>query len=570
MTHCYYVGGVITPAPDGSLAGGFAGQIPGTATSCYFNLDEGGIETFISTGTTAEPGGRITVEMMQAATYVDWDFASVWSIDEGQDYPKLGMFSRPIEISTPDELQAIGADETSLAGEYILVNDIDLAGYPWNAIFLFAGQFDGNGHIVKNLTTNNEQNRAGGLFGKALAGSLVKNVGIVDCNITSGWYSAAVVGDCFGDVENCFAAGGSVTSITGSDVGNIGSFCGMVRPSGSVTNCYSTVDVTFGEPAWANQGGFVGHVAGPITNCYYSGIVTVAGDDGLGGGFYGNGDGILTSCYFNAEVSGIASVDSAGSSTEGGRTTDEMTQAATYVDWDSADVWSIDEGQDYPQLRIFGVQPIAIPVLNGDFELLYKPGTEITGVVVDGGWSSGVGLDCPIDGGTGYEFTDGTTGTRADISGWIGYDMDGWVADGGTYDRDITNGNLQGDISVVDGNQQYGANGGGWGNPAGGLITSAASLGAVVSGDYTLSMIVRGPDGAAIPVVLDLLANGVVLVPTSSVDPEVTGDWQEVSRTYDAASLAGVLGQDLTIVLGVARGSTGGQTKFDDVLLTSM
>ncbi|NQV34594.1 MAG: hypothetical protein HQ515_18010, partial [Phycisphaeraceae bacterium] len=153
---------------------------------------------------------------------------------------------------------------------------------------------------------------------------------------------------------------------------------------------------------------------------------------------------------------------------------------------------------------------------------------------------------------------------------WIGYDMDGWVADGGTYDRDITNGDFQGNISLVDGNQFFGANGGGWGNAAGGLITSAASLGTVVDGDYTLSMIVRGPDGAAIPVVLDLLANGVLLAPTSSVDPEVTGDWQEVSRTYDAASLAGVLGQDLTIVLGVARGSAGGQTHFDDVLLTSL
>ncbi len=480
------------------------------------------------------------------------------------------VFSQPIEISTPDELQAIGADETSLAGEYMLVNDIDLAGYPWKAIFLFAGTFDGNGHVVKNLTTNNDQNRAGGLFGKALEGSMVKNVGVVDCNITSGWYSAALVGDCFGDVENCFAAGGTVTSITGSNVGNIGSFCGLVRPSGSVTNCYSTVDVTFGEPGWANQGGFAGHVGGPVTHCYYSGIVTVAGDDGLGGGFHGNGEGTLTSCYFNAEVSGITSVDSAGSSTEGGRTTDEMTQAATYVDWDFGDVWSIDEGLDYPQLQLFGGQSIAIPVLNGDFELLYKPGTEITGIVADGSWSMGVGLDCPIDGGTGYEFTDGTTGTSADIAGWIGYDMDGWVAEGGTYDRDITNGNFQGNISLVDGNQFFGANGGGWGNPAGGLITSAASLGTVVDGDYTLSMIVRGPDGAAIPVTLDLLADGIALTPTSSVDPEMTGEWQEVSRTYDAASLAGVLGQDLTIVLGVARGSTGGQTHFDDVLLTSL
>jgi len=263
------------------------------------------------------------------------------------------VFSQPIEISTPDQLQAIGADETSLAGEYILVNDIDLAGYPWKAIFGFNGTFDGNGHVVKNLTTNNTENRAGGLFGKALAGSLVKNVGVVDCNITSGWYSAAVVGDCFGDVENCFAAGGTVTSISGNDVGNIGSFSGLVRPSGSVTNCYSTVDVTFGEPGWANQGGFIGHVAGPVTNCYYAGTVTVAGDEGLGGGFHGNGVGVLTSIYYNLEVGGIEALDSAGSSSKGARITDDMMQEATYFGWDFADVWSIDEGQGYPQLRLF-------------------------------------------------------------------------------------------------------------------------------------------------------------------------------------------------------------------------
>ncbi len=38
------------------------------------------------------------------------------------------VFSQPIEISTPDQLQAINADEASRAGNYILVNDIDLAG----------------------------------------------------------------------------------------------------------------------------------------------------------------------------------------------------------------------------------------------------------------------------------------------------------------------------------------------------------------------------------------------------------------------------------------------------------
>ena len=232
---------------------------------------------------------------------------------------------------------------------------------------------------------------------------------------------------------------------------------------------------------------------------------------------------------------------------------------------DDVDVLYYDDFRFQSEAGYLRGMPGNVP--NGDFETLYKPGTEITGVVAGGAWSMGVGLDCPIDGGTGYEFSDETTGVDADIPGWIGYDQAGWIANGGTYERDTTNVNFQGNISFVDGTQFFGANGGGWGNSAGGLITSAASLGIVGDSTYVLSMTARAPDGAATPVVLDLLADGVVLTPTSSVDPVLTGEWQEVSRTYEAASLAGVLGQDLTIVLGVGRGSSGGQSHLDDVSL---
>ncbi len=263
------------------------------------------------------------------------------------------LFSQPIEISTADQLQAIGADETSLAGEYILVNDIDLAGYPWTAIFGFSGTFDGNGHIVKNLTTNNTENRAGGLFGKTLAGSVVKNVGVVDCNIASQWYTAALVGDLFGEASNCFAINGSV-SVAG-DCGNTGTLIGMVRESGSLSNCYSNLEFILPESSgWPDiHGGMIGYVAGPVTNCYYAGVITPTGDVS-GGGFFGNGTAeSLASCYFNVEVGGITTLDSAGTTTEGGRTTDDMMQESTYVGWDFTDIWTIDEGQSYPQLRMF-------------------------------------------------------------------------------------------------------------------------------------------------------------------------------------------------------------------------
>ena len=482
------------------------------------------------------------------------------------------LFAQPIEISTPDELQAIGADETSLAGDYVLVNDIDLAGYPWKAIFLFAGTLDGNGHVVKNLTTNNEDHRAGGLIGKSLAGSVVKNVGVVDCDITSKDYAAAVVGDSHGDISNCFAAGGSVTTV---GTGNVGSFCGMSRGTSSITNCYSIgVDVTgLSANTRPATGGFIGTAAGLITNCYYvGGVITPAPDGSLAGGFAGQiaGSGIATSCYFNLDEGGIANFISQGTTPEpGGRITDEMMQEASYVDWDFADVWSIDEGQGYPELRIFGQKPVAITVPNSDFETILMPGSDTITADLGDGWTQGVGPDTLMDNGTAT-YSDGTTGDAVDIPGWIGADPQGWVDNGGTYDRDLDFPNRQGSFQAggVEGSYSFLANGGGWGNAAGGLIVSDASLGQAERGTYTLSVLAIGPDGAATPVVLELLADGVALVPASSVDPEVNGDWQEFSRTYDAASLEGLLGASLTIRLGVGRGASGGQTRFDDVSLS--
>ena len=230
-------------------------------------------------------------------------------------------------------------------------------------------------------------------------------------------------------------------------------------------------------------------------------------------------------------------------------------------------------------LAIGQVQAETVTVPNSDFELIYKPGqTTITATLspVGNSWTQGVGPDCPIGLEAGlevgeYEFSDTSTGTVADIPGWLGYDRQGWIALGGTYGRDQTTGNLQGSVSNVSnhtpgGSNCYLANGGGWGNPAGGLITSDASLGNILnSSTYTLSMYAKG--GAA-PLVLDLLAGGVVVTPTSSVSPTLTGTYQEFSKTYDVASLTSYVGQAMTIVLGVGRNASGTQSQFDDVSLS--
>jgi hypothetical protein len=213
-----------------------------------------------------------------------------------------------------------------------------------------------------------------------------------------------------------------------------------------------------------------------------------------------------------------------------------------------------------------------IPVPNGDFETLYKPGTAITGVIAPGQWNQGVGPDCPLDNTAWvYEFSDATTGALADIPGWIGYDRQGWIDLGGTYGRDQTTGNLQGSVAAqgpLNGVHCYLGNGSDWGNQAGALIVSDAPVATVDSGlIYTLSMMTIG---GATPVALELLADGVPLTPSSSISPPDAGEWREFSRTYDATSLSGHDGESLTIVLGHGRPATGTQNRYDDVSLTAI
>ena len=208
-------------------------------------------------------------------------------------------------------------------------------------------------------------------------------------------------------------------------------------------------------------------------------------------------------------------------------------------------------------------------VPNGSFEEIYKPGTAIAGVISLDGWSMGVGPDCPIDVGM-YEFSDTTTGTAADIPGWVGYDPDAWRDLGGTYDRPEESGNNQGSVSNQDfftGVNCYLANGGGWGNPAGGLIVSDAPLARCDSpgGDYYTEMQVKGGAG---PYTLDLLLDGVLVMPDSEVTPPLdTEDWTTMSRTYDSLGAG-----EVTLVVGVGRplpdGAVGAQSKFDNVYFT--
>jgi len=221
---------------------------------------------------------------------------------------------------------------------------------------------------------------------------------------------------------------------------------------------------------------------------------------------------------------------------------------------------NIDDIAIYPQQLVSPIA-ITIPVPNGNFEQVYKPGSDTITADLGGNWTNGVGPDTPMDGSQTAAYSDETTGTSVDVPGWI--NTPGWPT---SYDWPVGCGSIAGQTVTPDGLYYYTVNGGDWGNAQGGTIVSDAPVATVESGrTYTLSMLATG---GATPVVLELLADGVALTPTSSVDPELSDEWQEFSRTYDSASLDGHLGESLTIRLGVGRGASGGQSCFDAVSLS--
>ena len=179
-------------------------------------------------------------------------------------------------IKTADELQAM---QDNLSGKYILMNDIDLAGYDWTAVGTydnpFAGEFNGNGYVISNLTINEPTKYNQGLFGNCSAGTHIENVGLENINIEGYRNVGALIG--YSDttnVINCYCI--SSTRVIDESVGGlIGYYMG-----GRIESCYSNSIVNCDDAA---GGGLIGFCNGNTTviNCHSSG--QVSGNSFLGG-----------------------------------------------------------------------------------------------------------------------------------------------------------------------------------------------------------------------------------------------------------------------------------------------
>ncbi len=176
--------------------------------------------------------------------------------------------------------------------------------YTDGVISNFSGAFEGNRHVISNLTidtlsdangTNDDSNDLG-LFGRIVGGlAEVRNLGLENASITGGYNSAFLGALCGykdgGSITNCYTTG----SITGGGSSeSLGGLCGK-QYKGSITNCYSTCSVTGSE----DIGGLCGKISyGNITDCYATGTVTGISHPDCFAGLCGfNYDARITNCY---------------------------------------------------------------------------------------------------------------------------------------------------------------------------------------------------------------------------------------------------------------------------------
>lgn len=203
-------------------------------------------------------------------------------------------------------------------------------------------------------------------------------------------------------------------------------------------------------------------------------------------------------------------------------------------------------------LAPFAGQAGAAVVFGGDFQM-YKPGTgyAVTANFAPSSFARGVGDGITMAGGT-VDYSDGTSGTVADLPGWTGP-----IA--GTNTNDLTNNGIGGTTETT-GLNVFGT----WSGGNGALIESSAPLARPTLGlgqVYEISVMVNGSGG---PLTFDLMVDGTVVTPSSALTPTLpTSDWEKFSRTYDSLPAG-----DVTILLGIEKLGDdlyGTRTILDDV-----
>ncbi|MFD1177886.1 S-layer homology domain-containing protein [Paenibacillus puldeungensis] len=221
-----------------------------------------------------------------------------------------GSAGNPYVIMTLQQLDAVRND---LNAHYILGADIDATEtVSWNDGSGFApvgsyasdgnshpftGVFDGQGHVIRNLTMNWPDNNSTGLFANISEDGVVRNVGLEGGSITGGLsFTGSLAGMNYGSLERSYSS----AKVSGKNV--VGGLVGYNHIQGKVTYAHANAVVSGNSFI----GGLVGRNDGGIEFSDASGDVN---GDGYVGGLVGNSEGgEISQSYATGNVEGNVNV----------------------------------------------------------------------------------------------------------------------------------------------------------------------------------------------------------------------------------------------------------------------
>ena len=383
LTHCYSTGAVSGTdiihglAIEGNLGSPFNSFWDVDTFNSFWDVDTSGVTSGRVTGVA----GLSTGHMKSMKFYSLANFPSdVWTIDDGNDYPRLAWENKPgvpieevdsviagtgtpedpYQIADTADLRIVSFDRSFWDKHLVLTTDLDMSGvYMWpigdmqweehlgffsieDPYRKFEGVFDGREHVISNLTVSETEWNCVGLFSCIESPAEVKNLGLENVLIEGRHKVGGLIGRNKGMISQCY--------VTGSVNGNEG-VGGLVGDNISIIDdCYSRASVN----GYKFVSGLVGSnfsldtsQGGPISRCYSAG--PVSGDE-IVCGFTNCGP--VFDCFWdinlNPDLFDINYTDFKGVqelSTEG------MQYMSTYsfAGW-PADVWTIDDGKGYPRL----------------------------------------------------------------------------------------------------------------------------------------------------------------------------------------------------------------------------
>jgi hypothetical protein len=336
----------------------FNKSMGGIISNCYLNKDVA--TTSGTTGVTE----LTSSQMQQQSSFTGFDFINTWRIDPSNNngMPTLRAFtpdmtgsgtqSDPYKIYT-----VLGLDKVrnNLSAYYELANNIDASIVKWwdsgagwipigSSSNQFMGKFDGKGYYINDLYINRPSAQSGsynGLFGYIMYGT-VKNLGLINVNITSNGWVGAIAGRALSGypIENCYSTG----MVDGFEFS--AGISASIGGSGTIRNCYSKCTVK------SSPGGSVGGISatgssGNADSCYFAGVLTTTGTK------YGCFPNLYMctapNCFWDSTTTGLSS---GGLGTS--KTTTEMKTQSTYTYWNFTDIWVINNtNQGYPHLKVF-------------------------------------------------------------------------------------------------------------------------------------------------------------------------------------------------------------------------